>query len=207
LQRLTNERRKNIMNYSKDTISKIGNAIVYLSERVSPNLSKTKLLKLLYLIEEQSVITNKIPFFGIDFQVWRLGPVAKEIYADFSEEPTLLKNYINREVGSDGNIYIHAKSKFNDDEFSDADIEIMDNVIAKYGNKNGRQLVNITHKKGTAWHYFAEKNNLLPMFENDLQNTSDVEIDFNYYLAKCESEFYHETLQMHRHFEVLKNNV
>jgi len=193
------------MNYSKDTISKIGNAIVYLAEKI-PDLSKTKLLKLLYMIEEKSVIKNKVPFFGIDFQVWRLGPVAKEIYVDFSENPTLLKNYIRR-AEKDGNTYIEAKSKFNDDEFSDADIEVMDEIIKKYGDKSGRELVDITHKKNTAWYDLAEKHNLLQAFKNETQNTSDVEIDFAYYLSGCELEFYNENLEMHKHFETLKNDV
>jgi hypothetical protein len=47
--------------YSTDTINKTGNAIIYFALHIN-NLSKTKLLKLLYLVEEQSVKKYGTPF-------------------------------------------------------------------------------------------------------------------------------------------------
>lgn len=69
--------------YSKDTIDKIGNAIIYISKK-TPSLNKTKLLKLLYLLEENSAIMFQTPFFGIEFQAWQHGPVAGEVFIDLS---------------------------------------------------------------------------------------------------------------------------
>ena len=65
--------------------NKIGNAVVYIAERV-PNLSKTKLLKLLYLMEEYSVKRFQTPFLGLPFEVWQAGPVVKDLFIDLSEE-------------------------------------------------------------------------------------------------------------------------
>jgi len=189
--------------HSKDTISKIGNSIIYLSNKI-PNLSKTKLLKLLYLLEESSAIKNKVPFFGINFEVWQAGPVSKDVFIDLSNpKPVLLKDYINTQHNVDGTVYVTAKKEFSDDEFSDNDMELMDFVISKYGHKTATQLVSLLHKKNSAWYYEAEKNNLLELFDKKLTTYSDVEIDFNYYLSGCDSEFYKETKELSNHFAKL----
>jgi len=52
--------------YSRSDIEKIGNAIIYLAERI-PDLSKTKLLKLLYLLEETFAKKYQLPFL-----IWNL---------------------------------------------------------------------------------------------------------------------------------------
>jgi uncharacterized phage-associated protein len=75
--------------YTKDQLAKLGNAIIFLCDRIKP-LSKTKLLKLIYLIEELSVKKHGVPFFNIRFDVWKLGPVSRDLYAEITSEPTLL---------------------------------------------------------------------------------------------------------------------
>lgn len=90
--------------FSLSEIDKIGNAIVFLAERIKP-LSKTKLLKLIYLIEEYSVRTYGLPFFNLDFTVWKLGPVSRDIFVDLSsDEPILLSKYIRKNIDVDANV-------------------------------------------------------------------------------------------------------
>ena len=43
-------------------------------------------------------------------------------------------------LDQEGN-WIIAKAKFNEDEFSENDIELMDFVIEKYGDKTGKELI------------------------------------------------------------------
>ena len=64
--------------YAMSDIEKLGNAVVYIAERV-PDLSKTKLLKLLYFMEEYSVKRFHTPFLGLPFEVWQSGPVVKDV--------------------------------------------------------------------------------------------------------------------------------
>lgn len=56
---------------TNNQIDKIGHSIVYLGSKVS-ELSKTKLLKLLFLLEEKSIQDYGTPFFGVDFKIWQL---------------------------------------------------------------------------------------------------------------------------------------
>jgi uncharacterized phage-associated protein len=183
------------MPYSREIIDKLGNSMVYIARKV-PDLSKTKLLKLIYLLEEFSVKRNKLPFFGIPFEVWQAGPVAKDVFVDLSDELDLFGKYISIKR-EDGATYIFTQSSFNDDEFSDNDIEVMDYVIEKYGNKTAKQLVELLHGKGSAWYKEAKENGLLEAFDGGMAKSSNKEIDFTYYLSGCEAEKYRDCIAFH----------
>jgi len=179
--------------YSKETIEKLGNSMIYIAERV-PELSKTKLLKLIYLLEETSVKKNNLPFFGIPFEVWQAGPVAKDIFIDLDYNPLIFAKFITVSKNNDAT-YIFAKSNFDDDEFSDNDIGIMDYVIEKYGSKTATQLVQLLHRKGSAWYKEAKENGLIDAFNNKITNSSNKEIDFTYYLTGCGIERYRDCIE------------
>lgn len=172
---------------------KIGNAVVYIAQRI-PRLSKTKLLKLLYLMEEYSVKRFQTPFLGVPFEVWQAGPVAKDIFIDLSETPVILDGYVEKEV-VEGKTYIKAKAVFSDDEFSDNDITVMDDVIRKYGQMTARQLVDLTHQEGSLWQITAERNHLLEAFAKKELNNSDCQIDLGEILSGCGRQFYEEQLE------------
>ena len=71
--------------HTTDEINKIGNTIVYLAQNI-PQLSKTKLLKLLYLLDEVSIKEFAIPFLNLEYYVWQAGPVATEIFGEISQD-------------------------------------------------------------------------------------------------------------------------
>lgn len=54
--------------FSIDQLDKIGTSVIYLSERF-PQLSKTKLLKLLYILDEISIKKNGIPLLNLRYKV------------------------------------------------------------------------------------------------------------------------------------------
>ncbi len=172
--------------------NKIGNAVVYITERV-PNLSKTKLLKLLYLMEEYSVKRFQTPFLGLPFEVWQAGPVVKDLFIDLSETPVILDGYVEKEVVDD-KTYIKATKTFSDDEFSDNDITVMEDILRRYGKKTAKQLVELTHRKDGLWYATAKRNNLLEGFEQKVINNSDCQIDLSECLTGCSQEFYREQM-------------
>ena len=106
----------------------------------------------------------------------------------------ILDGYVTKEVVGDATYILPAKS-FSDDEFSDNDILVMDEVIKKYGNKTAKELVGLTHKNGSLWHKIATRNNLLVPFESKLMNNSDCVIDFAEELTETGKEFYQEQLE------------
>ena len=159
--------------YTQDQINKIGNTIVYLADKIQP-LSKTKLLKLLYLLEETSIKKYGLPFLNIRFDVWQFGPVNRDIYVELTSETVLLSKFLTIKNSS-----IKPKTKFEDDEFSDADLNLLDLIIESYSQLNASELVKLTHRKHSPWYITAKKHNVLDYFENGLMTTTDIEIDFS----------------------------
>lgn len=187
--------------FSESTKDKLGNALIYMAERVD-DLSKTKALKLLYLMEERMVLKYHLPFLGIPYEVWQAGPVAKDVFIDLSDGPYLLKDFVKTEVRH-SRTYIVSVKPFSDDEFSECEIALMDEVLAKYGKMTASELVSETHKKGTLWYEEAMQNGLLEAFNKHECNNSDVKINFTKVMAPCAADFYKESLDFHETANIL----
>ncbi|MBU2928025.1 SocA family protein [Winogradskyella psychrotolerans] len=160
---------------SNDQIDKVGNSIIYLSEKIG-ELSKTKALKLIYILDELSIKKSGIPFFNLKYKVWKFGPVSEEIFIDLSSETTLLKNYIER-TSEEGVTVIKPIVEFNDDEFSDNDIDLLNFVIEQFGDKTAKDLVYYTHRKNSPWHNTAKENSVLELLEKEEINNTELLID------------------------------
>jgi|WetSurMetagenome_2_1015567.scaffolds.fasta_scaffold02843_3 uncharacterized phage-associated protein len=169
--------------YSPEKKEKLANTLIYFAEKI-PNISKTKIIKLLYLLEEFYVRKHNIPFLDIDFEVWQAGPVNRETYIELSDNPLVLKGYIERVTDGD-NTYIKPIKSFSDDEFSDNEIEMMDFIITHFKDKSSKELVDYVHRPGSAWYNIAKENNLLPLFEKHFINSSEEKINFEFF---CQSE-------------------
>lgn len=160
--------------YSEEQLNKIGNTAIYLAERI-PFLSKTKLLKLFYILDEYSIQRGGIPFLDLTYKVWKFGPVSEEMFVDLSSSsPTFLKPYIGFE-----NSYIKAKAAFNDDEFTDNDIELMNKVIELFGNKKSDELVAYTHRENSLWYNIAKEKNILKELQDGLISNTEFEIELS----------------------------
>ena len=188
--------------FSEDHKEKIGNTLIYIAER-TPQLSKTKLLKLLYLMEKYMVKRYHVPFLAIPFEVWQAGPVAKDLFIDLSDGPFLLKDYVTTET-KDSATYIKAIKAFNDDEFSECEIEMMNEILRIHGEKTAKQLVEEVHQKHTLWYTVAKRHGLLEEFANGLSNNSNFIIDFSEELSDCAKEDYLESLAIRQTANTLK---
>ena len=186
--------------YTKDIISKLGNTMIYIAERVNP-LNKTKLLKLLYLIEEESVRKYRTPFFCIDFKVWKLGPVVQDVFIDLSNDKTdMFADYIDtKKINEETSIV--PVGGFSDDEFSDNDLDVLDDIINRFGSHTAKKLVSLTHRRDSLWSKAKSDNNLT----FTASNSSDVSIDFSSILKGEDKSFYTEVMENKRIFSNLKN--
>jgi uncharacterized phage-associated protein len=166
---------------TRDQLEKVGNAIIYLAERIKP-LYKTKLLKLLYLLDEAGVKEVGIPMFGLEYRAWRMGPVSKEVYVDIDDGPHIFKDHI-RVIRDEQGDRVESARPFDDGEFSDRDMRLMESIVADLGRHNARDLVDITHDEGSLWYQLAKENDLLEAFELEQRNTSDVVLDLGRLVA------------------------
>ncbi len=179
--------------FSEQEINKLGNAIIYLSNKI-PALSKTQCLKLLYYLDEFSIKKFGIPLLGLKYEIWQFGPVSQDIFVELTELPKMLSEYITTqsEILPNGYVMVKISSKkeFNDGEFSDNDLFIIDYVIDNYGGKNATELSDLTHQAGSLWHQIAEEKGLLELFENNIIRTSNYHIDFTRLLDDEKKKIY-----------------
>ena len=160
--------------FAKEQVDKLGNAIRFLTE--AGPLSKTKLLKLIYLLEEISVKKHGIPFFNFRFDTWKFGPVIPDIFIEFSTSPSILKGYIDR-VSEHDNCNIKGIGEFSDDEFSQNDLNILSYVNEFYKDKDTTELINLTHRENSPWYIAATRNNVYELLNSELINKTDFPVD------------------------------
>jgi uncharacterized phage-associated protein len=147
---------------------KIGNLLIYLAQNID-KLYKTKALKLLYIIDETAIKTYGVPITWLEYKAWQFGPVAEEIFDNVNNiENSPFKEYISVEKPAKNNSIIIANKKFDDGEFSDAEMDLIDTVIKQYGNYSATELIDLLHQKDTLWHRAVNTHNLDKVFE--LQN-------------------------------------
>lgn len=175
---------------------KIGNSLIYLSDKIA-NLSKTKALKLLYILDELSIKRSGIPFFNLKYKVWKFGPVSEEIFIDLSSETTLLKDYVKME-SDEGAGFIKACKGFDDNEFSDNDIELLDFVVSQFGNKTAKELVSHTHRINSPWHKTAKDNLALELLMNEEINNTALFVNMEMLVSHDERKkaIYREFIEM-----------
>ena len=86
------------------------------------------------------------------------------------------------------------KREFNDDEYSDAELNMMETIMNKYGNMTSEQLVNETHKEGSLWQITAKEHGLLEDFNAKRANSSTIIMDLGRQLCPDAREYYEESL-------------
>ena len=129
-----------------------------------------------------------MPFLGLSFHAWKFGPVQIELYANLDptslgintdNNPSILSKFITlKEEGN--NFLIQSLRSFDDSNFSDDEIDTMENIAKTYQYHDAKQLVFITHKGSSLWYKTVLKENgLIDKFEKGLQSNSDLILDFS----------------------------
>lgn len=196
----------------------MGNAVMYIAAHAKYPY-KTEVLKLLYLMEERMVQKYHVPMLSIPFSVWRLGPVSVDVFEELSDGPVLLGDFITlqfnvwsseshpcshedgRVVTDEGKanrqgITVKPCREFDADEFSDAELQVMREVMERYGQMNSEELIAETHKEGSLWRETAKEHGILEDFEHCRANSSNIIIDMARGLCPDDREHYEETLNI-----------
>lgn len=165
---------------------KIGNVLVYFSENI-PNLCLTKAIKLLFLLDETSMKETGVPVTWLDYKAWKFGPVPPVLHDElrhdkveiYKEKEISLKSFIEKQEKENPkdnekiSIYLKAKVPFNDDDFSRYELDLMANIVKKYGHKTVQQLVDLLHKDGSLWAKVVDANDLNQLFDNNIGKSEE----------------------------------
>lgn len=184
--------------YSPEQIAKIGNTVVFLANKIE-SISKTKILKLLYILDELSIRKSGLPFLNLKYKVWKFGPVSEDIFIELSSSPTILKGFIKHAPNAEGKITINPLVEFNDDEFSQNDLDLLDFVTEKFGKQTAKELISYTHRQQSPWYNTAKENAILELLENETISNSEFIIDLSKLISHDERKIklYKDYLEYH----------
>jgi len=161
--------------YTQNQLDKLGNTLIFLCKNLE-KATKTHLLKLVFIIEEISIMKFGVPFFDLRFDVWKLGPVSKDLFVELTDELNLLEPYISKIV-NDGATIISPKKGFSDDEFSDNEMNLLNEIVDRFKYCTAKELINFTHKKNSLWYNAALRNGVLELLEAGKMTTTNIEIN------------------------------
>ncbi len=160
---------------------KVEALLAYLCVRI-PDMQLRKLLKILYLIDEESVRLRAIPVTWLEYHAWAKGPVAYEVY---DVKNGAFADCIRCEKKVDGKWHVnalvqHAYLLDNDlKKFSQWEMTLIDKIIERCKNLSADQLTDETHTPDSLWSQtVAEKgidftNNQKSEFVVDLNRLND----------------------------------
>lgn len=171
----------------------IGNLLIYLSEQCKP-LYHTKLLKLLYLIDEESVKETGAPITWLSYSVWQFGPVSEDIYFSKIDGFNKFHGFVKFDHISENKHIVRPVSSFDGSEFSNLDLRIIKDTLNKYGHLNIKQLIEVTHSKDSLWEKTKKKYGIQFSGQN---KTSAITLDFSNLLTDDDFKktVYYNTLE------------
>jgi len=181
-------------------LKKVGNLIIYLVDQVlkkhRQSVHVTKLLKMLYIIDETSVKETGVPVTGLDYKVWKMCPVAYAVYTDFAHNNSeKLAPFAEAKLGEGERKKIESTSRFDDSEFSDYEMNLIDGVVDKYGAFDGNALIELLHEEGSLWKKIVDEKDLAQKFKTEA--TSPYRIDLRALIANDPQklERYHTAME------------
>ncbi len=160
---------------------KIGNLLLYLAEKIH-NLHLTKLLKIIYIIDETAVRETGVPVTWLDYQVWEFGPIPKDLYEGLMYGEIEMHQYsflynkfnLNKFVKVERKINLSNKqadsfaifpnAKFDNGEFNDYEMELIDKTIDTYKSLSSEEITNQLNEKDTLWKKMANSKALQRSF-------------------------------------------
>ena len=155
--------------------NKIGSLLAYISS-VIPEINLRKLIKIVYLIDECSVVTRGLSVTWLDYYAWEKGPVAPCIYeiknngGEFAHciatEKNAEEKYIVRPVISRDTSMM---------QFSAKELLLINSILDEYGHFSADELTEITHCAGGLWDKAKKAHHL--NFEQ--QKKTDVRIELS----------------------------
>ncbi len=148
--------------YKKPDINKFSNVIKRIAERVKPY--KTGLNKLLFYIDFAHYKRHGHSITGCEYSAIQMGPVPnwfESTYERLAEKNEFDLNYVSL---PDGNYGVRFKARkdspFDEALFSLEELQTIDEVIKLLGNKQAKDLIDISHEE-TAWLENYEEKNLI----------------------------------------------
>jgi uncharacterized phage-associated protein len=192
-------------------INKVGLILWILAKEIQ-NLSMTKALKLIYILDETSVKRVGSPITWLDYYVWKHGPVATDLYntirgkSKLSNDPVLLS-------------YVRFDSKFNEDRnhteiciipvgehdlncLSEYEHFLLYEILGSHGLRSASNLIDFLHKEGSRWSHYVKNHQI----EFKDKSSTDIIIDFRNLLSEKEAPLFYDAVIENDYYHNLLSN-
>ena len=141
-------------------IAKVGNLLAYIASNI-PNINLRKLIKVVFLIDEISVIERGLSVTWLDYYAWQKGPVAPCIY-DVKNKDNKFSRYVSAIKNEEGRVIVYSKieDSVSTLQFSNKELRLIDSVISEFGGLSADELSNYTHRPGGLWNSVVRDNHI-----------------------------------------------
>lgn len=140
---------------------KLYNTILFFTQNVNKSY-KTKIIKLLYILETEHFKQTGVPVVGFDYVSMHLGPYNHSLNNLLQFPTTEQKDYfqsIKTQVyDNDSSLIKPSIKEFADDEFTKREIRLMTELSIKYKDSSATEIIEELHKEGSAWHKIRIEN-------------------------------------------------
>lgn len=138
--------------------ARIGNLLAYLSTRI-PCIPMRKMLKLIYIIDEESIRARCLPITWLTYKAWAKGPVAEDVFD--AKETHVFDSFVKIVTSQDGKLLFIPVVQADMAEFSKVEQSIVDDIIARFGDKSSNELTDITHEPDSLWSIVVRENDII----------------------------------------------
>jgi uncharacterized phage-associated protein len=139
-----------LVNYDRN---KLLNAIVFFALHTE-NCSKTKLFKLLFLLDFDHFKATGRSVTGLKYHALPMGPVPLETYSEFDEpreDFTAAVRIVLENFHGYPRQLVVAQQEFESDCFTRRERKLLEEISAKYRTQNATEMVEVTHAEGGVW--------------------------------------------------------
>ena len=166
------------LNADSKSFVKLANIILFISKLEHKTLHLTRLLKLLYIIDEKSISIIGSPVTNLEYKVAEKGPLADHLWFCIQNSPELFEDFFEINFnGSTSSYSLKQKKDANLMVLSDFEEDLIKETVNNYKGVKTEEIINDLHKKDTLWYKTKKKYNL--NFENSESYTiSPYLIDF-----------------------------
>ncbi len=159
---------------------RIGQLINYLALHIN-GLYCTRLIKLLYIIDETAVLKLGLPITWMTYYVYKMGPVPEKLWFSIKEGNKEFGEYfdVHTEVNKhnsdhEARFRISPISKEDPTELSKNERKIVDSVIDEFGNQSVEKLIKFLHRTDSLWYQIVQRNAI--DFKQSLSTTLEIDL-------------------------------
>jgi len=132
---------------------KMIHAIIYFAENTR-QCGKTKLHKLLYLLDFEHFQKTGRSVTGLDYFAWKMGPVPVALQNELDNPEDDFRESIGlacEQVIDLPRLKFEPKCEFDSDLFSQRELKLMHSIAKQYKNQTANEMVEVTHGENHAW--------------------------------------------------------